>query len=89
MEIKEYEIRTGFENMDVASVHRFISQESYWTKGIPYETVKKSLENSFCVGIFFGNNQAGFARLVPITLHLLIWPMFTFWRITVGGDCPK
>lgn len=64
MGIRQYEIRTGFENMDVKAVRRFLSSESYWAKGIPFETVEKSLENSFCVGIFTENEQAGFARLV-------------------------
>jgi len=64
MEIGQYEIRTGFENMDAESVHRFISEASYWAKGIPYETVEISMKNSFCVGIFLKNEQVGFARLI-------------------------
>ena len=64
MEIEQYEIRTGFEKMNVASVHRFLSSESYWAKGIPYETIEISMKNSFCIGIFSEGQQIGFARLI-------------------------
>lgn len=61
---RAYQIKTGFENMDMVSIHNFLSQESYWAKGIPLATVTKALENSFCVGIFEQERQIGFARLI-------------------------
>ncbi len=59
-----YQIKTGFENMNVTSIHDFLSKESYWAKGIPLDTVIKALKNSFCVGLFDREMQIGFARLV-------------------------
>jgi hypothetical protein len=47
-----YQIRTGWENMDIAAIHDFLSKESYWAKGIPLETVEISLKNSFVRGCF-------------------------------------
>jgi GNAT superfamily N-acetyltransferase len=59
-----YRIEAGLENMDLAAIHNFLSKESYWAKGIPLETVKTSLKNSFCVGVFDDKIQVGFARFV-------------------------
>ncbi|MGY4539524.1 GNAT superfamily N-acetyltransferase [Mucilaginibacter sp. UYNi724] len=59
-----YQIKEGLENMDVAAIHHFLNDESYWAKGIPLETVENSLKNSFCVGLFDDKIQIGFARFV-------------------------
>ena len=48
--------------IDVAFVHRYLSEESYWAKGIPMAVVQKSIENSVCFGIYEGEKQVGFAR---------------------------
>ena len=50
--------------MDINAVHQFLSKESYWAKGIPMETVSIALKNSFYIGLFKGEKQIGFARLV-------------------------
>jgi GNAT superfamily N-acetyltransferase len=57
-------IRTGKEHMDVKMVHRFLSEDSYWAKGISYELVDHSLANSFCVGVFIGEEQVAFGRVI-------------------------
>lgn len=59
-----FHIKTDFENMDVESIHQFLSTESYWAKGIPMEMVSVALKNSFCIGLFEDEKQIGFARLV-------------------------
>lgn len=61
---KAYSIHTGYEAMDITAIHQYLSQESYWAKGIPFETVQLSLQHSFCIGVFNGSMQVGFARLV-------------------------
>lgn len=66
MEISEH----GFvfsDNKDLLqldAIHRYLSKESYWAKNIPKATVKKSLENSLCFGIYKGDLQIGFSRWV-------------------------
>ena len=57
-------VKTGKENMDVRSVHQFLTNDSYWAKGIPFDLVDESLSHSFCVGAFVHGAQVGFARLV-------------------------
>lgn len=50
--------------MDVKAIHQFLSEESYWAKGISFGLVDKSLDHSFCVGAFVNDQQVGFARLI-------------------------
>ncbi|MFD2287529.1 GNAT family N-acetyltransferase [Pedobacter petrophilus] len=50
--------------LQVNSIHRYLSKESYWAQHIPLETVQRSIENSLCFGIYKGTEQIGFARWV-------------------------
>lgn len=50
--------------IDVAAVHAYLSR-SYWAEGIPFEIVRRSLENSLCIGAYDANGaQVGLVRLV-------------------------
>lgn len=59
----DFEISTDPARIDAALVYKFLTG-SYWAKGIPAETVKKSIENSICFGVYFGRQQIGFARVI-------------------------
>jgi GNAT superfamily N-acetyltransferase len=50
--------------LNVELVHQYLSKESYWAQNIPIETVKRSIENSISFGVYDGNDQIGFARVV-------------------------
>ncbi len=50
--------------LDVVVVHQYLSEESYWAKNIPLETVHKSINHSLCFGVYDGTTQIGFARLI-------------------------
>ncbi|PWS33595.1 GNAT family N-acetyltransferase [Pedobacter paludis] len=52
------------ELLQVESIHQYLSEESYWAKNIPFDTVKRSIENSLCFGIYKDNKQVGFARWI-------------------------
>ena len=52
------------ELLDIKAIHHYLSAESYWAKNIPFETVKRSIENSLCFGIYKNQEQVGFARWV-------------------------
>ncbi|NQZ91155.1 MAG: GNAT family N-acetyltransferase [Moritella sp.] len=59
-----YKISANFADMDVDVIHGFISA-SYWAKGIPMATLRRSLENSLCFGVFTqAGEQVGFARMI-------------------------
>lgn len=49
--------------LDLALVHEFLGA-SYWAHGIPLETVRRSIRNSLCFGLYEGERQIGFARVV-------------------------
>lgn len=59
----KYLISTDPRLIDVEAVHRFLAA-SYWAKGIPPETVQRSIENSLSFGLYRGEEQAGFARVI-------------------------
>jgi GNAT superfamily N-acetyltransferase len=50
--------------MDLAMIYAFLSQDSYWAKNIPRETVERAVEHSLCFGAFDGDAQVGFARVI-------------------------
>ena len=57
-------LSTNKDLIDIVAVHQYLSEESYWAKGIPLEKVQKSINNSFCVGIYDVGNQVAFARII-------------------------
>jgi len=58
-----YSISTDPKAMDLDAVHAYLAQ-SYWAREIPKEVVAKSIRGSLCFGLFAGNRQVGFARVV-------------------------
>jgi len=50
--------------LDRALIHRFLSKQSYWAKGVVRETVDRTIEHSLCFGVYSAGRQAGFARVV-------------------------
>ena len=46
------------------AIHAFLSNDSYWAKGIPIEKVKTAIDHSICFGIYHNGKQVGFARWV-------------------------
>jgi GNAT superfamily N-acetyltransferase len=49
--------------MDVDTIHKFLAG-SYWATNIPRHVVEKSLQTSYCVGIFFNAEQVAFSRMI-------------------------
>lgn len=48
-----------------AVIHRYLDQESYWAKGIPMETVHRSIAHSLCIGVYDAAGvQIGFGRMI-------------------------
>ncbi|MBK8944492.1 MAG: GNAT family N-acetyltransferase [Ignavibacteriae bacterium] len=59
----EFTISTDFEKLQINVIHNFL-KNSYWAKNIPISIVKNSIENSLCFGVYYHQNQIGFARLI-------------------------
>lgn len=68
MEIREYKkgeflISTDPLKLQINIIHNFLSK-TYWAPNISLETVKRSMDNSYCFGIYKNEEQIGFARLI-------------------------
>jgi GNAT superfamily N-acetyltransferase len=60
-----YEFTSDASKVDVSLVHRWLSEESYWAKGIPLAIVTRSIANSICFSILHpADGQVGFARVI-------------------------
>ena len=60
----EYTISTDRARLDLEVVHGFLAQSSYWATRIPFETMKRSIDHSMPFGVYRGNDQVGFARVI-------------------------
>ncbi len=47
-----YLISTDPAKLDLAAIHRYLSEESYWARNIPFALVEKALSHSRCYGIY-------------------------------------
>lgn len=61
---KGYAISSDIHQLDITLIHGYLSNESYWAKGIPLDVVKKSIANSVCFGVYCKQVQVGFARVI-------------------------
>jgi GNAT superfamily N-acetyltransferase len=67
----EYLISTESAWLDLALIHHFLSEQSYWARGIPRDVVARSIANSLCFGVYASGKgmqnparrQVGFARV--------------------------
>jgi len=57
-------ISTDKAKLDINLIHDYLCNQSYWAAGILFDTVKKSIENSVCFGLYNSENQIGFARVI-------------------------
>ena len=60
----EYTISTDKEKLDIESIHKFLSNETDWSNGIPMNTMKTSIESSLNFGLYYKDKQIGFARII-------------------------
>ena len=63
-----YRISTDRALIDVDLVHRFLRDDSYWSRGISRDVVARSVEHSLAFGLYdesgAASAQAGFARAI-------------------------
>lgn len=59
----EFTISTDNARLDLELIHRFLST-SYWAAGRSVNTIRRSIENSISFGVYKGDQQAGFARVI-------------------------
>jgi GNAT superfamily N-acetyltransferase len=59
----KYEISTDPDRFDTELIHRFLST-AYWAEGRPRDVVERSIRHSLCFGVFDGDRQIAFARVI-------------------------
>lgn len=61
---EQYSISTDKTKLDLSMIHHYLYTTAYWAVGRPMKIVRKSIENSICFGLYDGEKQVGFARIV-------------------------
>jgi GNAT superfamily N-acetyltransferase len=60
-----FTLSTDSARLDVAAIHAYLSEESYWAAGIPRQTVQRAIDHSLNFGLYAPDGRlAGFARIV-------------------------
>jgi GNAT superfamily N-acetyltransferase len=57
-------ISTNPAEFDIAMIHRFLAEESYWAKGLSRPVLERAIAHSLCFGGFVADAQVAFARVV-------------------------
>jgi GNAT superfamily N-acetyltransferase len=60
----DYTISTDKTRLDLDLIQDFLNHSSYWARERSPATIQKSVENSLCFGVYLGDAQVGFARVV-------------------------
>ena len=60
----EYTISDDRARLDIKVIQKFLSSESYWATGRSVERIQRSVDNSLSFGLYRGDEQIGFARVV-------------------------
>lgn len=60
----QFQISTDSSRLDLGLIHRFLVEESYWARERTLEQTKTAIENSICFGVYDGERQVAFARVV-------------------------
>ena len=58
------QISTNKDRLDIGLVHRFLSNEACWSRGIPREVVERAIDGSLCFGGYLDRRLVAFARVV-------------------------
>lgn len=59
-----YLISTDKAKLHIPVIHKFLTEDSYWNKGITLNKVERCIEHSLCFGMYENSVQIGFARII-------------------------
>lgn len=62
--MKALRISTALAEFEQEVIYRFLSQEAYWSKGLPRAVFERAMANSLCFGGFLGDAQVAFGRVI-------------------------
>ena len=58
-----YRVSDDPARLDMALVHRFLTEETYWARGRTREMLERSVAHSIAFGLYGPTGQVGFARV--------------------------
>ena len=62
--VGDYVLSVDPARLDTLAIHRYL-QRSYWSEGIPFETVDRAVKGSLCIGAYDPiGQQVGLVRLI-------------------------
>ena len=59
-----FTISTDKARLQVALIHDYLTNQSYWAQRVPLAIVQKSIEHSLCFGVYDDQQQIGFCRVI-------------------------
>ena len=60
----EFTISTDKQRLQLDTIHKFLSEESYWASDRSILQTRRAVENSLCFGMYSPGGQIGFSRVV-------------------------
>jgi GNAT superfamily N-acetyltransferase len=75
--VGNYLISTDKICLDVDLIVDYLKNRSYWARGRTENVIHKSIDNSFCFGVYHEGEQIGFARVVT-DFVVFAWIMDVF-----------
>jgi len=63
-EYKGYTITTDKGLLQPETIHKWLSENAYWCKHIPFHLVKNAFDNSYTIGAIKDGRQIAYARLI-------------------------
>jgi GNAT superfamily N-acetyltransferase len=60
----EFTVSTDRRRLQLEIIHKYLSQESYWAQERTAEQTATAIKNSLPFGVYKGEDQVGFARVV-------------------------
>jgi GNAT superfamily N-acetyltransferase len=60
----EFTASTDENRLQIEVIQKFLNKESYWAKARRLEQTEIAIKNSLCFGVYEGEDQIGFARVV-------------------------
>ena len=60
----EFIISTDRRRLQLNVIHKYLSEESYWARERTVEQTARAIKNSLPFGVYKGENQVGFVRVV-------------------------
>lgn len=61
---REYTISTNQDRLEIDVIQKFLNEDSYWAARRTTEQTETAIKNSLCFGVYDGDIQIGFARVV-------------------------